>query len=692
MEPEALWALGEELPYEVHIGWAGVDAEGRYDVLFRRNTSARASRLIGFATGRTTRREPWSTYANNPLDREFAHGLVPALQRFLRQQLPEYMVPSAFVVLDALPLMPNGKVDRLALPAPNQARPELEASYVAPDNSIEKLLAEIWAQALGLERVGIHDNFFALGGDSILSVQVIARAKQAGLQLTLNQLFQNQTIAGLAAVAGTIPTIQADQGVVSGQVLLTPIQQWFFEQKFLESHHSNQAILLEVQHALDPDLLTRVVRHLLGHHDALRLRFTYGESGWQQFHAVPEETPPFSQLDLSALSEPAQSEQIEARAAAIQTSLNLSEGPLLRVVLFDLGASKPSRLLLVIHHLVVDGVSWRILIEDFWAAYEQLSRGEGVQLPPKTTSFQRWAQRLTEYARSEVLQPELDYWLAAPGTRLFHLPTDYTGGSNTVASSRTVSVSLSAEETRALLQEVPTAYRTLINEVLLTALAQAYAKWTGAQSLLIDLEGHGREALFDDVDVSRTVGWFTTIFPVRLELEEMILPGEALKSVKEQLRRIPNRGIGYGVLRYLSLDTQVAEKLQTLPQAEINFNYLGQFGYAAADHSPVKAARESCGAMNSPRAHRCYLLELNASISQGQFQLDWMYSENVHRRSTIEGLAQDFIEALQLLIAHCQSPEAGGYTPSDFSKAKLTQKALDRLIAKISQSSRRRSP
>jgi amino acid adenylation domain-containing protein/non-ribosomal peptide synthase protein (TIGR01720 family) len=692
VEPETLWALGEELPYEVHIGWAGAGVEGRYDVLFRRRTSAWAARLNGSVTGATTRREPWSTYANNPLDREFAQGLVPALQSFLREQLPEYMVPSAFVVLEALPLMPNGKVDRHALPAPNQARPELEASYVAPINSVEKLLAEIWAQALGLERVGIHDNFFALGGDSILSVQVIARAKKAGLQLTLNQLFQNQTIAGLAAVAGTIPTIQADQGVVLGQVLLTPIQQWFFEQDFLDSHHSNQAILLEVQQALDPALLVRVVRHLLGHHDALRLRFMWGESGWQQFHAVPDETPPFSQLDLSALSELEQRGQIEASAAEIQASLNLSEGPLLRVVLFDLGASKPSRLLLVIHHLVVDGISWRIFMEDLWTAYGQLSLGEGVQLPPKTTSFQRWAQRLTEYARSEALQHELDYWLGASGTRVFHLPTDYTGGSNTVASTRIVSVSLSLEETRALLQEVPNAYRTLINDVLLTALAQAFAKWTGEQALLIDLEGHGREALFDDVDVSRTIGWFTTLFPVLLDLEGVTHPGEALKSVKEQLRRIPNRGIGYGALRYLSHDAQVVEKLQALPRAEINFNYLGQFGYAASNPSPIRAAQESCGAMNSPRAHRSYLLELNGSISQGRFQLDWMYSENVHRSSTIEGLAQDFLEALQLLIAHCQSPEAGGYTPSDFSKAKLSQKALDRLIAKISQSSRRRSP
>jgi amino acid adenylation domain-containing protein/non-ribosomal peptide synthase protein (TIGR01720 family) len=611
---------------------------------------------------------------------------VSELRGFLQRQLPEYMVPSAFVLLDALPLTPNGKVDRQALPAPGPARPMLEATFVAPVNPIEKTLAEIWTQVLGLERVGIYDNFFELGGDSILSLQVIARAKQAGIQLTLKQLFQNQTIAQLAAVADTTPTIHADQGMVLDHVSLTPIQRWFFEQNSVDPHHFNQAILLEVRQALTPALLARVVQHLLVHHDALRLRFEQRESGWQQFHAGLDDAPVFSRLDLSALPEPEQKNAIELKAAEMQASLNLSAGPLLRVVLFDLGPSTPNRLLLVIHHLAIDTVSWTILMEDLWTGYLQLIRGETIKFPPKTTSFKYWAQRLTEHAQSAALQHEMAYWLAVSGTRGVILPTDHAGGSNTAASARTVSVSLSVEETQALLHEVPKAYQTQINDVLLTALVQAFAKWTGEPSLLIDLEGHGREPIFEDVDLSRTVGWFTTICPVWLELEGVTHPGEALKLVKEQLRRIPNRGIGYGLLRYLSRDAQLAAKLQALPQAEVSFNYLGQFGPPAAESSPLAPARESYGPTSSPRSNRSHLLGINGSVAESRFQLDWTYSENVHQRSTIDRLAQDFMQALRSLIAHCQSPEAGGYTPSDFSQAKLSQKDLDKLIATIGQS------
>ena len=470
---------------------------------------------------------------------------------FLKGKLPDYMVPAAFVVLDALPLTPHGKVDRLALPAPDQARPELRESFAAPRTPIEKILAEIWAEVLRLERVGVHDNFFELGGDSILSIQIIARANQAGLRLTPKQLFQHQTVAELAT-AGTTPAVQAEQGPVTGAVPLTPIQRWFFEQHLPDPHHYNQAVLLEVQQALDPALVERALQQLLLHHDALRLRFLCVASGWQQINVGPDNAVLFSRADLSALAEAEHGPAIEAAAAELQASLNLLEGPLLRGALFDLGPQKPGRLLLVIHHLAIDGVSWRILLEDLWTAYQQLSRGEAIQLPPKTTSFKRWAQRLAEHTQSEALQPGIAYWLSESRTRSSRLPVDSPGGANTVASARTVRVSLSTAETRVLLQEIPTAYHTQINDVLLTALVQAFAWWTGGRSLLLDLEGHGRETIVEAVDLSRTVGWFTTHFPVLLDLERPSCPGEALKSVKEQLCRIPNRGIGYGLLRSLT--------------------------------------------------------------------------------------------------------------------------------------------
>jgi hypothetical protein len=253
---------------------------------------------------------------------------------------------------------------------------------------------------------------------------------------------------------------------------------------------------------------------------------------------------PLTCVDLSAVPETEQESTLSAIATDLQTTLNLSSGRVVRIALFDLGTSQ--RLLLVIHHLVVDGVSWRILLEDLQIAYQQLSQGQAIQLPPKTTSFKHWAERLTEYAQSEALQQELDYWLTQSRRQIAPLPVDFPGGDNTVAHSHTISISLSQEETQALLQDVPAAYQTQINDVLLTALVQAVKQWTGESLLLVDLEGHGREEIFEDVDLSRTVGWFTTLFPVLLDIGAASSLADALKTVKEQLRNVPNRGIGYG--------------------------------------------------------------------------------------------------------------------------------------------------
>ena len=580
------------------------------------------------------------------------------LRGFVRERLPEYMVPSAFVGLPALPLTPNGKVDRKALPAPEGRG--VEEGYVPPCTPTEELLAGIWAEVLRQERVGRHDNFFALGGDSILSIQVVARAHQAGLQLTPKQLFQHQSIAELAAVAGTGPQVAAEQGVVSGPVPLTPIQRWFFEQGLPAPQHFNQAFLLEVGSELEPKWVRRVVRQLLVHHDALRLRFTPEGSGWRQVQAGLEETVPFAVVDLSELGVEEQPAALEAVAAEQQGSLDLSSGPLLRVVLFKLGAQRPGRLLLVVHHLAVDGVSWRVLLEDFQQAYQQLRWGQALQLPPKTTAFKAWAERLWGYGRSEAVREELDYWLGGSRRGVRPLPRDYAADpeANTVASAGYVAVALSEEQTRALLQEVPPVYHTQINDVLLTALVQSFRRWTGAGSLLLDLEGHGREELFAEVDLSRTVGWFTSLFPVCLELGAEP-PGEALKAVKEQLRRIPNKGIAYGVLRYLHPEAEVRAVLQALPPPEISFNYLGQLDQALSESSLFRPARESSGPPHSPLGRRPHLLDVNGWVAEGRLHLQWSYSQRVHRRATVEQLAQAFLEALEALIVHCRSPEVG---------------------------------
>jgi non-ribosomal peptide synthase protein (TIGR01720 family) len=477
----------------------------------------------------------------------------------------------------------------------------------------------------------------------------------------------------------------SEQALVIGDVVLSPIQHRFFEQGLQNPHHWNQSILLEVNQTIDPDVLAQVLQQLLTHHDALRLRFTSDGPGWQARNTGLSHRVPLSRVDLAGLPEAEQRHAIEAAGTREQSSLHLSTGPLVRVVLFEMDKGQANRLLVICHHLVVDGVSWRILLEDLQTAYQQLSQGEAVRLPPKTTSFRQWSNKLAEYASGVELRRELQYWLDVRRANVSRLPSDFPGGANTEASARTVSIALGAEETRALLEVVPASYHTQINEVLLAAFTKAITRWTGARSLLFDMEGHGREELFAYVDLSRTVGWFTSLFPVYLELKSALNPGDVLVSIKEQVRGMPNRGIGYGLLRYLSGDPEITGQLQAMPRSEVCFNYLGQFDQMLPEASPFSLATEPTGPVRSHTETRNYTLEVNGGVVGGQLQLSWTYSENLHRRETIEGLARNFLEALQAVITHCQSPEAGGYTPSDFPDELLTQSDLENIFAQIAQ-------
>lgn len=613
------------------------------------------------------------------------------LRTFLRGKLPEYMLPSAFVFLKQLPLTPNGKTDRQALPAPDPFRSEGDGAFAAPRNQVEETLAGLWTSVLGVERVGINDNFFELGGDSILSIQIIARANQAGLRLSPRQLFQHQTIAELASVAGTSALVAADQGSVTGVVPLTPVQARFFEQDQPAPHYYNQAMLLRVDESIDAEVLERATRRLLLQHDALRLRFSRTGRGWQQWLPPADDSvlfeTPFVVIDLSHLSDPEQQIEFQRRAASLQGSLNLQNGPLVRVAFFNQGKQGPRYLLIVIHHLATDGVSWSVLLEDLQTLCKQLSAGEKVALPPKTTSFKSWAERLHAHSQSEVLLAEAPHWLSLSANTGGHLPKDYEGGANTAASARTVSVALEADETRALLQEVPAAFRTQINEVLLTALTRAVGDWTGSRRLLLDLEGHGREDVFEGVDLSRTVGWFTTIFPVLLDASASQTPIEALRLVKEQLRSIPGRGLGYGLLRYASGNEEIAASLRAQPQAEVRFNYLGQLDRALPESRLFKPAAEpgdpSSGPLQSPLNARGYLLNIIGSIVRGQLRLEWTYSENVHRRETVEKLAASYVAELRALIEHSRKAGTESFSPSDFPSAKLSQEDLSKVLAKL---------
>lgn len=611
------------------------------------------------------------------------------LRSFLLETLPEYMVPSSIVVLEEFPLTSSGKIDRGALPALialNGDEQQRKQTFIAPQNAVEHTLGEIWSSVLKLERVGMNDNFFELGGDSVLAIQIIARARQAGLQLAPAQIFQYPTVARLAREARPLQHNETSQLAVTGQVALTPIQHWFFDQRFADQHHFNQAVLLELREALNPAVLEKAVQHLLLHHDALRLRFTQTDSGWQQNNAASEESSVFSSIDLSTLPKEERGAVLEETATRFHASLSLSDGPLVCVALFDFGANEPGRLLVVIHHLAVDGVSWRILLDDLQTAYQQLSADKAVTLPPKTTSFKEWSGRLAEYAQSAAVEQEQSYWLSLPWHKVSPLSVDYEGGENSVASEGTVFISLNKDETQALLSEVSAAFRTQINEVLLTALTGAFAQWHSARYLPIDLEGHGREEVLPNVDLTRTVGWFTSVFPVLLELKGRDKTG-VLLSIKEQLRRIPQRGIGYGVLRYLTKASGIADKLKALPQNDVSFNYLGQIDHLHGSAPLFILAKESSGATRSPRARRSYLLEINGMVKDGKLQFAWTYSQNIHKEATIEVLAGKFIKSLQSLISQSQTVQAEILTPSDFPLAEINQQQLSKVITKLGKAS-----
>jgi non-ribosomal peptide synthase protein (TIGR01720 family) len=498
------------------------------------------------------------------------------------------------------------------------------------------------------------------------------------------QMFEHQTVHELGAVVGTTPAVDAEQGLVSGPVPLTPIQHWFFEQEVPDRHHWNQAVMLELRQAVDSAVLERSLGKLLEHHDALRMRFYREGQGWRQVNAGVVGEAPFTLLSFAHLPESEQRQAVETAAAEQQGSLNLSDGPLLRVTLFDLGADRPARLLLVMHHLVMDGVSWRILLDDLQTIYQRLSHAQAVELAPKTTSFKEWSERLNDYAQVAELRREADYWTAS--ARGLSLPIDFPSGENTRASARVVRTALGADDTLALLQEVPQARQVQIQETLLAALARTFTRWTNSDSLLIEVEGHGREDIFKDVDLSRTVGWFTTLFPVGLTLEADAEPLEALMSVRDQWRAIPARGIGYGLLRYLSRDPEVTRSLRTVPDAEVSFNYLGQVDQVISESSMFGPARESAGPTGSRRGLRPRLLDINGIVVKGQLRLEWTYSENVHRRSTIESLAEAFAAELRSIISHCLSSDAEVYATVGAGDFDWGEGEMEEIASAISKS------
>ncbi|MCM2378269.1 non-ribosomal peptide synthetase [Pseudomonas marginalis] len=596
------------------------------------------------------------------------HGaLRDALKAHLKAQLPDYMVPAHVIVLDSMPLTANGKLDRRALPQPD---PEANRQqYVAPRNELESTLAAIWCAVLNVQQVGLDDNFFELGGDSILSIQVVSRARQAGIHFSPRDLFQHQTVQTLAAVATRSEQVTAEQGVLTGTSGLTPIQHWFFDTEIPQRQHWNQALVLKPLQLLVPHRLEQALLAVLEHHDALRLSFSQRDAHWHAEHLAVPQGGVLMQAQVRDMA------QCTALFTDTQRSLDLQHGPLLRALLVD-GPEGQQRLLIAIHHLVVDGVSWRVLLEDLQTVYRQLSDGQSVSLPAKTSALREWAARLQAYAGSESLREELSVWQAQLAGPDVALPVARPQGALRNRDADTVSVRLDAEHTRQLLQQAPSAYRTQVNDLLLTALARVLCRWSGHASALIQLEGHGRESLFDDIDLTRSVGWFTSAYPLRLTPHAA--QGDSIKAIKEQLRSVPHKGLGYGVLRYLA-DDLCQQSMAVLPSAQITFNYLGQFDQSFGADALFHPLDESAGLAHDPDAPLPNELSIDSQVYGGELVLRWTFSRERFDHATVRELAEAYLAELHSLTQHCLQDDAGGLTPSDFPLAHLSQVQLDSL-------------
>ncbi|MFE2031675.1 amino acid adenylation domain-containing protein [Streptomyces scopuliridis] len=609
------------------------------------------------------------------------------LREHAAAELPGYMVPSAFVVLDALPVNASGKVDRKALPAP-EAGPV--AGYTPPRTDTERILCDIWADVLGLDRVGVEDNFFALGGDSILSIQVVSRARQAGLELSSRDVFARQTVAALAVVAGTVgagATVLAEQGTVTGEVGPTPIREWFFARHPEVPEHFNMATEFTPAPGTDPATLRRALAAVLEQHDALRTVFARrGPRHWTArieprldldavftIHELPGGLGDEADTAASAAAE-AVWRELSRRA---QAGFDLERGPLIRVLVgVPAGGHYASRVLIAVHHLMMDGVSWRILLDDLATAHARARDGRPIDLGAKTTSVRQWAKRLAEHTARGGFDTQRDYWRSVADGAHFTVPVDIPDGDNTVAAQETLSVTLDAEQTEALLHQVPPVYRTRVNDVLLTALARTLRTWTGHDRTAVNLEGHGREELFDDVDLTRTVGWFTSIHPIALALADDWAAD--IKSVKEQLRAVPDRGIGHGALRHLATDRGADETVAVEPQ--VSFNYLGQLDGLAGRHDLYRSMTLNPGGEFGPAEARPHELDVIGEVRAGRLTLTWSYARSRYHRSTIERLASNMTAELRGFLRHCAEPGAGGRTPSDFPLATLDQGEVDRLV------------
>jgi len=584
------------------------------------------------------------------------------LRSYLQSRLPEYMVPMYYLQLERMPLTSNGKLDRKSLP---EVTHEITGEYIAPRTAEERMLSEVWSSVLGLDQVGIYDNFFSIGGDSIKSIQISSRLRGLGYDVRVKELFTYQTIAGLSANLRQLTRL-SDQSVVEGSFDLSPIQRWFMTGPITAKHHFNQSVLLSFVGFLSELEVRKLFGFLQNHHDALRMVFDVSLDTFLQRNVGLEMESSLSVYDLRD-SENAL-EELSYYTEEVQSGMDLSTGPLMRLGLYHF--SDRSLLLVSIHHLVVDGVSWRILFEDIETLYGQIKSGSTLKLPPKTDSFKYWVEHLEEYKSTAKFTKALSYWTDVRATSPNRLQRDHEEGRNTFGDVKRIKMELSEEDTKYFLTKAHIAFNTQANDLLVSALLLAINRSFGLNELAVAIEGHGREDTGFGLEISRTVGWFTTIYPVILRMQDTDL-SDLIRYQKEQIRIIPNNG-----LDYLLISQEEHDPSALIPS--VSFNYLGQFDTDLHDRS-FTIANDAKGADISPASNRPYDLDIGSIVTDGKLQLSVDFSPYQFDTNKLENFGEEFKRQLVGIIHYCIAYEGVLKSPSDMSYVGLSLSGLDEL-------------
>ncbi|WP_034893918.1 non-ribosomal peptide synthetase [Gillisia sp. Hel_I_29] len=596
-----------------------------------------------------------------------------SLRSYLKGFLPDYMLPSYYVAMEGLPLTPNGKIDRRSLPSPEGLEISHGVEYVAPRNDIEHSLVKVWEEVLKREGIGVKDNFYNLGGDSIKSIQVVSRLRQYGYSTKVEHILRNPVLEDLVSFI-TKNVLVIDQSEVLGPVGLTPIQLSFFEDAtIVANHHYNQSVLLFRKEGIESTILASIFSYLAAHHDALRMVYSDTAGSWVQQNLGISDSSLYDLYEYDISSEFTE-EQIKAQVDVLQSSIDLSTGPLIKLGLFH--CEDGDRLLIVIHHLVIDGVSWRILLEDFSTLYEQSLEGSLFSLPMKTDSYQGWSSSLLAYGNSRKLSKERSYWELQIISFEFDFPNDVIEeGSYEIGSIGSVSFGLSQHITELLQTRVHDVYNTEINDILLTGLILSIDAVLKTDRSVLLMEGHGREDTGNELDFSRTIGWFTSTYPFLLELKGSGDIFSSLVSVKDDLRRLPDKGFGYGVLKYFG------GGFSSRVSPSITFNYLGDFGSSVSSMSRSKDSvvfeygSGYTGNDNSElNSNSSTPLGVSGMIVKNVLQLSISYDRSQYKEGTINALSESYQNHLELLIEGLSKEDQHYLTSSD-----LTFKGLSSL-------------